>query len=146
MAETVDPEFTRFVEAERRAKRLPRASRTSAEGEVFEPVSIRSAQVTGMVRVAARRAAGFFRATERTEVVWVQGENELAVGFGAVDVKLSAGQVRLVIPVRCDQTGRAAVEVLFVVGSPDQPAGLYAATSRRPNGPQVIVAAWGEAL
>jgi hypothetical protein len=146
MADTVDPAFARFVADERRAKRLPQAPRAMAEGDVFKPVSIEAGQAVALVRVAARRAAGFFRETRHTEVVWVEGGSELAVGFAAVDVKLSNGLVRLSIPVRCDQAGRAKVEVLFAVGSPDEPAGLYAATSRRPNGPEVIVAAWGEAL
>jgi hypothetical protein len=145
MAETVAPEFTRFVEAERRAQRLPAATRPVGEGEVGNAVFIEAGQATELVHVAARRAAGFFRPSKRTEVVWVEGENELAVGL-AVNVKLSAGLIRIGIPVRCDQTGNAMVEVLFVVGSPDQPAGLYAAASRRPTGPEVVVAAWGDAL
>jgi len=50
------------------------------------------------------------------------------------------------IPVRCDQTGSAKVAVVFAVGSARQPAGLYASTFRRPNGPALIISAWGDAL
>jgi hypothetical protein len=146
VAETVAPEFARFVEGERRAKRLPMAARAMAEGELFHPVFIEAGQSIELLRVATRRAAGFFRPTRRTEVVWVEGENELAVGIAGVDVKLSDGLIRLLIPVRCDQTGAATVEVLFATGSPAEPAGLYAATPRRPNGPDVVVSAWGDAL
>jgi len=146
VAETVDPEFVRFVEAERRAQRLPKASRPMGEGEVFEPVFIASRQGAELMRVASRRAAGFFRPTKRSEVVWVEGENELAVGIAGVDVKLADGLIRVLIPVRCDQTGAATVEVLFATGSPTEPAGLYAATARRPNGPEIVVAAWGDSL
>lgn len=146
MAETVAPEFARFVEAERRAKRLPMATRKMAEGDVFEPVFIEAGQSIELMRVASRRAAGFFRPTKRTEVVWVEGENELAVGIAGVDVKLGDGLIRVLVPVRCDQTGAANVELLFATGSPTEPAGLYAATSRRPNGPEIVIAAWGDAL
>lgn len=146
MADTVAPEFARFVADERRALRLPRATRPMAEGDVFEKVFIEAGKAVELVRVAARGAAGFFRATQRTEVVWVEGGNELAVGFAALDVKFSTGLIRLSIPVRCDQTGSAGVELLFAVGSPEQPAGLYAACARRPNGPEVIVTTWGEPL
>lgn len=146
MAETVAPEFARFVEAERRAKRLPMATRKMSEGDVFEPVFIEAGHSVELLRVASRRAAGFFRPTKRTEVVWVEGENELAVGIAGVDVKLGDGLIRVLIPVRCDQTGAANIELLFATGSPTEPAGLYAATSRRPNGPEVVVAAWGDAL
>jgi hypothetical protein len=146
MADTVAPEFARFVAAERRALRLPPVEQAMAEGDVFKSVFIEAGQAVELVRVAARRAAGFFRTTQRTEVVWVEGDNALAVAFAALDVKFSTGLIRVGIPVRCDQTGPASVEVLFAVGSPEQPAGLYAAASRRPNGPEVIVTTWGEAL
>ena len=146
MAETVAPEFARFVESERRAKRLPQATRKMAEGDVFEPVFIEAGRSIELIRVASRRAAGFFRPTQRSEVVWVEGENELAVGIAGVDVKLGDGLIRVLIPVRCDQSGAASVEVLFATGSPTEPAGLYAATARRPNGPEIVIAAWGDAL
>jgi len=146
VAETVAPEFARFVESERRAKRLPQATRKMAEGDVFEPVFIEAGRSIELMRVASRRAAGFFRPTQRSEVVWVEGENELAVGIAGVDVKLGDGLIRVLIPVRCDQSGAASVEVLFATGSPTEPAGLYAATARRPNGPEIVIAAWGDAL
>ena len=146
MAQEVAPEFALFIASERRARRLSLATRAMAEGDVFERVFIEAPRATELLRVAARRAAGFFLATQRTEVVWVEGENELAVAFAAVNVKLSSGLIRIAIPVRCDQTGAATVELLFAVGSPQQPAGLYAASARRPNGPEVIVTTWGEAL
>jgi hypothetical protein len=146
MAETVAPEFARFVEAERRARRLPRATRPIVEGQVFEPVAIPADTCVELVRVASRRAAGFFRPTKRTEVVWVEGANELAVGISGVDVKLADGSIRVRIPVRCDQAGSTTVEVLFATGSPREPAGLYAATSRRPLGPELVVTTWGDAL
>jgi hypothetical protein len=146
MADTVAPEFARFVAAERRALRLPESPRPLPEGEAWNPVFIEAGKASELVRVAARRAAGFFRPSKRTEVVWVEGENELAVGLLDVNVKLADGLIRIGIPVRCDQTGSAVVEVLFAVGSPTQPAGLYAATSRRPQGPAVVIEAWGDAL
>ena len=146
MADTVDPEFVDFVEELRRGSRLPRSTRPMAEGEVFHPVFISARQSASLLRVASRRAAGFFRPTTRTEVVWVEGENELAVGIAGVDIKLADGLIRVLIPVRCDQSGDARVEVLFATGSPSEPAGLYAATARRPNGPEVVVTAWGDAL
>lgn len=99
-----------------------------------------------MLRVAAEHSAGLFRQTKRTEVVWVDGDRELAVNLAELQVKLGEGTIQLSIPVRCDQTGRAIIEVLFVVGSPDRPSGMYASTYRRPEGPEVIVNAWGEPL
>jgi hypothetical protein len=98
------------------------------------------------MRVAARRAAGLFRPSKHAEVVWVDGSSELAVGVDALSVKLSTGLIRVIVPVRCDQTGKSRVEVLFAVGSPEEPAGLYAAAPRRPAGPPAIVDAWGDAL
>ncbi|KLN55953.1 hypothetical protein [Variovorax paradoxus] len=147
MTDGVAPEYSRFVAAERRAQRLPAAAtRPMAEGEVFKPVSLEAKQATEFFRIAARRASGLYRPSRRNEVVWVEGENELAVSLTGLQVQLADGLIRVTLPVRCDQTGSAVVEVVFAVGTDPQPAGLYAATYRRPNGPALIVDTWGEAL
>ena len=146
MSESTAPEFIDFVEAERRARRLPQAVRPLVEGKVFEAVAIDRKQAVALVRVAARHAAGFFLPTRRSEVVWAQGGNELAVVFSAVEAAFDEGMVRIIVPVRCDQSGTTRVEVLFATGSPARPAGLYAATARRPRGPALVVDVWGEAL
>lgn len=146
MIQAVAAEFERFVAAERRARRLPMAARRTDEGRVFRPVCIPARLGTLLMRVAARRAAGLTRATPNDEVVWVQGGNELAVCIASIGVKLGDGLLRVLIPVRCDQVDHATVEVLLATGSPTEPAGLYAATARRPNGPELIATVWGDAL
>jgi hypothetical protein len=117
-----------------------------AAGDVSHPVIVESGQASELLRIAARRAVGLLRPTKRTEVVWVDGDSELAVSLTDLHVKIDTGLILVAIPVRCDQTGSALVEVFFAVGSPDDPAGLYASTFRRPNGPPLIVGAWGQAL
>lgn len=146
MADTVAPEFARFVAEERGARRLASLPPPTTEGQVFPSVLVDTERATELVRVAARRAAGLFRPSKHAEVVWVAGGSELAVGFAATSVKLATGVIQLIFPVRCDQTGQGAVSVLFAVGSPSAPAGLYAASSRRPDGPAAVVDAWGDAL
>jgi hypothetical protein len=146
VADAIAPEFARFINEERRASRLPASRGQFAEGELSHPVFVETGRASEFLRVAAKRAVGLFRPTKRTEVVWVHGDSELAVSLAELDVKLSDGLIRVLIPVRCDQTGNATIEVAFAVGTPDEPAGLYASTYRRPNGPPLIVGAWGEAL
>jgi hypothetical protein len=146
MADSVAPEFARFINEERRAGRISASRGQLAEGELSQPVFVEAGRATEFLRVAAKRAAGFFRPTKRTEVVWVHGDSELAVSLVEIDVKIANGLIIVLIPVRCDQTGAATIEVFFAVGSGDSPAGLYASTLRRPNGPPLIVAAWGESL
>jgi len=146
MTDAVAPEYTRFVADERRANRLAAVARPMAEGDVFEPVALKGEQATAFLQVAARRASGLYRPTTRTEVVWVQGDSELAVSLAALRVQLADGLIRVTLPVRCDQTGDAVVEVVFAVGSAKEPSGLYASTFRRPNGPALIVDTWGDAL
>src|SRR5688572_19902725 len=127
MTDGVAPEFARFVAEERRAKRLAAApAKAMAEGQVLEPVRVPHKVAADFMRVAARRASGLFRPSKRTEVVWVEGENELAVSLTELDVKLEDGLIRVTIPVRCDQTGPATIEVVFAVGSGQEPSGLYA--------------------
>ena len=146
MSEAVAPEFAHFITGERRAGRLPAAPGPRAAGEVFHPVTVEGGKASELLRVAARRAAGLFRPTKRKEVVWVNGDSELAVNLVDLQVKLADGLVRVLLPVRCDQSGNAQVEVVFAVGSPRQPSGLYASTYRRPNGPAAVVSVWGEHL
>ncbi len=146
MSSTVPPEFARFVEAARAGDRLPAAPDRLAAGQVTDGLVLDTKQATELIRVAAKRAAGLYRPTKRTEVVWVDGDSELAVGMAGVRVDIDDGMITVHLPVRCDQTGEAAVRVLFVVGAPDRPAGVYASTFRTPIGPPLVVDAWGDAL
>ena len=147
MSEVVAPEYERFITAERRAKRLVAVeAHTMREGATSQAVFIKDGQASELMRVAARRAAGFFHPTQRTEVVWVDGDNELAVNLATLHVKLADGLFGVIIPVRCDQVGSVEIEVIFAVGTAASPSGLYASSLRRPRGPAVIVDAWGEAL
>jgi hypothetical protein len=146
MAGSIAMEFERLVSAERSAGRLPAADVAMGEGVTGHPVLVKPAQASELMRVAARLASGLFHATKRTEVVWVDGDSELAVGIAELRVELGDGLLRVFIPVRCDQTGSQVVEVDFAIGSPGAPAGLFASTFGEPIGPEVIVTAWGEAL
>ena len=81
-------------------------------------------------------------------VIWGEGADELLVQLSEIDLRVATGLVLVTIPVACDQLpdGRDVVTVPFAVGSPDRPAGLFAATERQPRGPAAVVARWGEAL
>jgi len=146
MADTPAPEYLRFVAEERREKRLEPAGPSMAAGVVSQPIFVNGELATTLLRVAAKRAAGFFQPTKRTEVVWVRGDSELAINLVAITVKVTDGLIVVTIPVRCDQTGAVSIQVFFAVGSPNQPAGLYASTLRKPSGPPLIVGVWSEAL
>lgn len=146
MPESIAPAFERFVADERKANRLAAPPQVLAEGELWHPVTVDAERATELLHVAALRAAGIFRASTRKEVVWVDGDRELAVNIAELHVALEDGLLRVLIPVRCDQTGATRVEVPFAVGSPKAPAGLFASTFRRPSGAPLIVSAWGEAL
>lgn len=145
-ADPISPEYARFVAAERRAQRFTGTLDAIPGGTVGEPLVVGRDEVRRLSTEAAKRAAGFFRPTKRTEVVWVDGDSELAVGVAAVRVETGPGSVVVSIPVRCDQTGPTEVHVTFVVGQPGRPAGLYAATQHRPRGPAPIVDTWGDAI
>lgn len=143
MADSVAPEFLRFVAAQQPDTRAVKAR---GEGQVGRPVFLSADEAHRLLPVAARRAAGFFRPTKRSEVVWVDGESELAVGLDGMQLQFGNGLIALTLRVRCDQTGAAEVRVHFACGEPERPAGLYAAAQRRPQGPELIVATWGDAL
>jgi hypothetical protein len=142
----VSPRYTRHVEAERRAERFAAPTALLAPGVTTERLFVSANDAGPLAVEAAKRASGFFRPTKRTEVVWVDGDSELAVGIAGVGIAFDRGLVVVTIPVRCDQTGRADVHVTFAVGDPGRPAGLYASTQRRPRGPALVVDTWGEAI
>jgi hypothetical protein len=146
MSEAVPPEFVRFVATRRRARRAPAVARPLAAGQVTSPISVGEDDASKLLRAAALRACGLFHPTRRTEVVWVSGASELAVDLAGLRLAVADGLITVRIPVRCDQAPRAQVEVPFAVGTPDAPAGLFAATYRRPSGPPVVVEAWGAPL
>jgi hypothetical protein len=145
-SERIPAAFARYVERERRAQRFIPEVRPLMAGAVTSRLRVGSEDVSGLAVEAAKRAAGFFRPTRRTEVVWVDGESELAVNLAGVRAETRDGALVVTIPVRCDQTGEAEVHVTFAVGRPGQPAGLFASTQRRPRGPAVIVDTWAEAI
>jgi hypothetical protein len=146
MTETIAPEFSRFVTAERRARRIPAAPGPLTSGKPTKPVRVDEKKASELLRVAARRAAGLFHPTTHEEVIWVEGDSELAVSLKRLEVKLTEGLIHVLLPVRCDQIDAAVIEVVFAVGAADQPAGLFASTYRLPIGPPLIVQAWGPAL
>jgi hypothetical protein len=147
VSEVVATEFTRFVQAERDAGRHAAASALAmAPGEVTEPIFVEAGKVSELLRVAARRASGMFQPNDHNEVVWVDGANELAVNLIDLHATMDDGMVIIHLPVRCDQVQSDVVDVPFAVGSPDRPAGLFASTYRRPNGAELVVTVWGQAL
>jgi hypothetical protein len=144
-SQPVAPEYVRFIAQQRADGAIPDEPRVLAAGAVTESLHLDPDSAQRLLRVAALRAAGFFRPTKRTTIVWVDGNNQLAVTVAEMGIQLGDGLVVVVLPVRCDQEEGLA-RVSFVVGAPGSPRGLYAATEKLPRGPQLIVDVWGEAL
>lgn len=143
MAEVVAPEFARVVRSQLSPADI---AQPRAEGQVGKVVLISPNDAAKLLPVAARQASGFFRPTPRKEVIWVEGESELAVDLDGVRAQFSDGLIVVALRVRCDQTGAVDVQVNFACGTRERPAGLYASALRRPFGPELIVSAWGDAL
>ncbi|CAH0137422.1 hypothetical protein SRABI26_00388 [Arthrobacter sp. Bi26] len=146
MAETVPPEFDRFISRKQAAGDRHRPERPLAAGDTEQPIFANAVEAAELIGAAAKRAVGLYRPSRRTEAVWVKGESQLVVGLTGFEVTTGDGLLTVVVPVRCDQTGRARVSVTFVTGTDKHPAGVYAATHRRPQGPAMIIETWGENL
>jgi hypothetical protein len=123
----------------------PMETRLLKEGELSRPILLSIKVLPALLRTAARRAARLPQ-DRQGEVIWVQGDRELAVNVDALSARLADGLIRVLIPVRSDQTGRGTIDVAFAVGTSKEPSGLYASAYRRPNGPPLLVEAWGESL
>jgi hypothetical protein len=144
--ESIPVEFDRYVAAQRRAGVFIPPIKIVPPGGLVHPIRVPIADVGKLAVVAARHSSGLPRAGRTNEAVWTKGDSELVIGIGAVDVQTADGVIVVTIPVRCDQTGQSQVHVSFAVGDAKQPAGLYAATQRRPQGPAAVVDTWGEAI
>lgn len=124
-------------------------------GTPSEPVPVDPERFGGLVRVASRQAAaraasGRVPTSDKdlpSVVIWEQGALALAVNLGAIGMAVEEGVVTATIPVVCDQVPRrGGARITFAVGTPERPTGLLAATTRAPEGPPVVIDAWGEAL
>jgi hypothetical protein len=146
VSESVAREYRAFVAAQHGAEHVGITGVAMASGDVGKSILVERGQASELLAVAAKRAAGFFRPTKRTEVVWIEGGSQLAVNLVDIHVDTRDGLIVVGLPVRCDEVGSAVVEVPFAVGSPDAPAGFYASSFRRPSGPALIVDGWRAAL
>lgn len=146
MGETVSAQATRYVRTERAAGRYDAPLQARATGQVLPPLRLEQAAARELLQASARRAAGLFRASTHTQIVWVEGQRELAIELKGLDIVFGEGLVTVLLPVFCEQTGAARVQVAFAVGSIKQPGGLFASTLKRPVGPEPVVQAWSDAL
>ncbi len=125
-------------------------------GSVGDAVPVPAKSVDALVVTALRQAAAT-AATGRVpppdarlpaSVLWQEGADALLVEVARARVVLADGEVRLTLPVRCEELPDRAgtVTVSLVVGTADRPTGLFAAAPSHPDGPPVVVRRWGEAL
>lgn len=111
-----------------------------AAGAVGKPLSLGVKALTALLR----RALAVSDAAP--SVVWVRGDDELAVHSATLRVALGSGSVVVGVGVECDETGPVEVVVPFALGSPELQAGLLMASPARPDGPALVVAEWGGVL
>ena len=125
-------------------------------GDVAPPVPI-PADAASSLLVTALRQSVATAVTGRvpppdaelpTTVLWEEGPDALLVLVGSTKAQIGDGEVTVSLPVRCDQRtrGSGVVTVHLVVGTPERPAGMFAATSTIPQGPPVVVRRWADAL
>ncbi len=146
LSDLLDARTQKLVEA-RLAELLP--GRVVRPGEVAKERVVSGDRLQRIVTAAAVTAAGLDPARTPTSpppILWEEGGSRLVVNVAKVQVTPQDGVVDITIPVRCDETGDAAVTVTFVTGSADRPTGGLAATEDRPRGPAVVVERWHEAL
>jgi hypothetical protein len=117
-------------------------------GTVVGTVHLNPDEAARLFPAAAAVAAGFDPIAPEPPgpVLWREGDRELLVDTAKVVARFGSGVIAVSIPVSCDQTRPAFVHVSFVVGKPEEPAGLVATTEDRPRGPAVVVDAWADNL
>ena len=115
-------------------------------GQHLPPIRIDLPTLRKLAPGAAGRALGQDDASKVTEVIWSEGGDELSIDPAKIDVKTTVGAILFAIPVRCDQSGQGVAEVALAVGAADRGAGMFAAATRRPQGPAAVVERWADPL
>jgi hypothetical protein len=105
-------------------------------GETAEEVSVDRAELERLLRAA-------LSLSDAPSLIWVSGDNELAVHPHRARIALGSGTLVVGLPVECDQTGPAELTVPFALGSDELAAGVVMATPPRPDGPGLLVEQWG---
>ena len=125
-------------------------------GTVARPVPVPADNAAALIITAMRQAVAT-GATGRVPppgstlpvtALWEEGADALLVEVAHCKITVRAGEVEVRVPVRCDQLPGTlgAVTVSFVVGTPERPTGMFAATGSVPEGPPIVVRRWGDAL
>jgi hypothetical protein len=98
--------------------------------------------LAGVVRLVADLPVG-----TTAVVVWHQSVDELWVDTSSVTIACDPGLVTMSLTVSCDQVRRpVTLAVPFAVGTSTIPTGLLMTTFDQLAGPDVVVAAWSEAV
>ncbi len=110
-------------------------------GGLAAPVKLGRETLGGLLRAALAPEAG------QPTVVWRDADSEVALHTAETRVAVRDGIVAVSLLLECQETdGTAEVVVPFAVGAEQRPAGMIAATERRPRGPAILVDRWGEAI
>jgi hypothetical protein len=105
---------------------------------------------TGRIILNAEQATGHYRrslsrvllpedAVAREALVWADAGAELVLYPGRATLALEEGLIRVSLPVLTEQSGPADIMAVFATGTAVAPAGMFAATQARPNGPDVVL-------
>lgn len=120
---------------------LPTGTSPPRPGELASAVELGRDALDALLREALTPAP------DETLVVWRDGDSEVLLHAGRTRVAMREGIVAVALLLECEETG-GPVEVVvpFGVGSEERPAGMIAATERRPRGPAVLIDRWGEPI
>jgi hypothetical protein len=119
-----------------------------AAGGTIDPLPVTADEAANVIRTAMRQAVVRPGSGDAPDaVLWREGPDALLVEIGSSKIEFGEGEIAVHLRVQCDQlpNGADAVAVRFVVGTAERPAGLMAATTA-PEGPQVVIRRWGDAL
>lgn len=84
--------------------------------------------------------------TPPTQVVWVNGSNEVLVHLDSTQVRILDGLLLVSVDLETDQIGRSSLVCAYALGTTGDQAGLVATTDEFPRGNGNLAATWGKQL
>jgi len=84
--------------------------------------------------------------TPPSQVIWVDGVNEVLVHLDSTQVRILNGTLLVSVDLETDQIARTPLVCTFALGSAGDQAGLVATAEQFPQGNGSLAASWGQQL
>jgi hypothetical protein len=111
--------------------------------DAFSEQDLPSALNVRLIGVPANGVPAHSASAPPSQVIWVDGVNEVLVHLDSTKVRILDGMLLVSVDLETDQTGRTPLVCTFALGTTGDQAGLVATAEEFPRGNGSLAATWG---